>query len=96
MIRSFLSFTTIAVLLTACTDIGATQPPVLPEPAADTCAALNYGGLIGRDGTTLERVLIMRQVRVLRPDSMMTMDYRPERINFEIGETGLIDRIFCG
>lgn len=70
--------------------------PALPALAEDTCGANQHGALIGQDVSTLEQVLIMRQVRILRPGTAMTMDFRAERINFEIGRDERIKRIFCG
>ncbi|WP_185020828.1 I78 family peptidase inhibitor [Histidinibacterium lentulum] len=70
--------------------------PALPEPGADLCDAGSHVRLIGQDATALERVLLLGQVRVIRPGDAVTMDLRPERINFEIGEDGRIARIFCG
>jgi len=85
-----------SMFLSACQDVGTSKLPVLPDVAQDTCGGAQYGGLIGRDATVLEGVLILRQVRVLRPNSIMTMDYRAERLNFRVGEDGTLTRIFCG
>lgn len=75
-----------------------TAPPSGSYPTGldNTCDGERYGPLVGRDATALERVLIMGQVRVLRPGTIATQDYRPERINFEIGGTNRITRITCG
>lgn len=70
--------------------------PVLPSGPDDTCGAATHGALIGQDATALERVLIMRQVRVIRPGDMVTADYAPGRINFQIDDTNTIARITCG
>lgn len=67
-----------------------------PTGLDNTCDGERYGTLVGQDATALERVLIMGQVRVLRPGSIVTQDYRPERLNFEIGERNQIARITCG
>lgn len=86
--------------LTAC---GAISPspsvpvaPPLPDAANDSCGAIQYGALIGQDATALERVLILGQVRVIRPGTAVSMDFRPERINFAIGSGNRIMRIYCG
>jgi len=34
--------------------------------------------------------------RILPPNSMMTMDHNPERINVHVDETGLIENVKCG
>lgn len=70
--------------------------PPLPDPSGDSCGAAEYASLIGQPDTALERVLILRQVRVIRPGLAVTMDYRPDRINFEIDQAGKVQRISCG
>ncbi len=92
-------------VLTACLAIAACgmppEQPRLPEgpalPAAqdDTCNARAYAGLVGQDATALERVMILDQVRIIRPGTMVTMDFRPERINFQIDDRNQIERIYC-
>jgi len=69
--------------------------PTLPDAAADTCGAGGYGELIGQDATALERELIMRPVRVIRPGMAITMDFRQDRINFEIDAMNRIASIGC-
>lgn len=87
------------VFLSAC-EIGgistsAPRGPSLPPVAEDTCNANQYSSLIGQDVTALERVLLMDQVRVIRPDDAVTMDFRAERINFNIGSDNRIVSINC-
>lgn len=94
-----LSLVACLILLSACgMPPAATVPdgPVLPPAAEDSCGAGPYAGLIGQDATALERVLIMRQVRLIRPDQAVTMDFSAERINFWIGADNRIVRITCG
>lgn len=87
------------ILLTGCALMPTAEPPVgppVPAPANDTCGAGAHEALIGRDATALERVLILGQVRIIRPGQPVTMDYRAERINFNIGADETIVRITCG
>jgi ABC-type Fe3+-hydroxamate transport system substrate-binding protein len=35
-------------------------------------------------------------IRVFGPNDAVTMDYRPDRLNVELGEDRTITRIFCG
>jgi len=72
--------------------------PVLPppDPAEDTCQSRPFQSLLGQPATALERELILRPVRVIRPDMVVTADFRPDRLNFEVGESGDITRIYCG
>ncbi|KJZ18700.1 I78 family peptidase inhibitor [Loktanella sp. S4079] len=80
------------VLLAAC----APAAPTLPTVTEDSCNANTYSDLIGQDATALEKVLILGMVRVIRPDDMVTMDFRPERINFRIDDSEKISAIRCG
>jgi len=70
--------------------------PSVPVGAADTCGAAPYAALVGQRATALERVLIMRQVRILRPDTATTMDFVPVRINFVLSGDESITAIRCG
>ncbi len=69
--------------------------PALPAPNEDTCGAAAYANLIGQDATALETVLIMRPVRVIRPGTAITMDFRQDRLNFQIDGTNTIASIGC-
>lgn len=80
------------MLLAGCT---AAQAP-LPPQTEDTCGAAQFANLIGQNATALERTLLLGPVRVIRPDDLMTMDFRPDRVNFRIGEDETIQRIDCG
>lgn len=81
-----------------------TGPPatyaVIPDPAQDTCGAAPHAALVGQPATALERVLIMRQVRLIRPGTPVTEDVRPERINFHIATPPdapeILTAITCG
>lgn len=71
------------------------QPPApVPPEQADTCDGRRHAGLVGQPDTALERVLILGQVRVLRP-GMAPGPARPERLTFEIGPDARIARISC-
>ena len=85
-------------LIAGCGAAPAPLAPVDPVPvgAADTCGAAPYGYLIGQDATALERVLILRQVRVIRPNEPVTLEFVPVRINFNIGADETIRTITCG
>lgn len=82
------------VILAGCTGDLISDP--LPEIGEDTCNANQYSALIGQDVTALEKVLILGPVRLIRPNTAMTMDYVAQRINFEITKDEKIARITCG
>lgn len=70
-------------------------PPV-PAAADDTCGAGPHAGLVGQPATALERVLIMRPVRLIRPGTPVTEDFSAARINFHIDGFERISAISCG
>ncbi|MFO7804953.1 MAG: I78 family peptidase inhibitor [Paracoccaceae bacterium] len=72
------------------------QSGTYPTGVENSCDGERFGQLVGRDATALERVLIMGQVRIIRPGMVVAQDFRPERINFEIGTDERIARITCG
>jgi hypothetical protein len=90
----------VILLLAACdVAVGPNAPtPIgtgLPDAAEDTCNSNQYASLIGEDATALERILLLGQVRVIRPNQAITMDFRPERINFNVSSNNRITSIFC-
>ena len=80
------------IALAGCT---VAEPP-LPPQLEDTCGARGYAELIGQDATALERVLLLGAVRVIRPGDAVTMDFRPDRVNFKIDDTETIAGVDCG
>ncbi|SMY08345.1 I78 family peptidase inhibitor [Flavimaricola marinus] len=94
---SFAVFGLLALLAACAPGTAPTPPgPAIPAVEDDTCGAAPYARLIGQDATALERELIMRQVRVIRPGMVVTMDFSAQRINFEIDDNNRIARIYCG
>ena len=92
-----LRFASLALmLLAACVAEPAFRGPPVPEPAEDSCDARPHGGRIGEPAAALEKVLILGRVRVIRPDTPVTMDFVPERINFDLDGADVIRRIWCG
>lgn len=97
-------FLILPVFLAACTGgyvppegkIAANFAPAFPAPEDDTCGGGDYAALIGQSATELETVLIMKMVRIIRPGDFVTMDFRLDRLNFELDESDIIVRIFCG
>lgn len=71
-------------------------PPDVPSGTEDTCDAAPYANLIGQDATALEKVLILRPVRVIWPEDLVTGPEQPQRMNFNIAATGEIMDITCG
>lgn len=62
-----------------------------------TPTCVTYPEWTGQHVDTIDlSVLGDRPHRVLKPDSMMTMDYLPDRLNIKTDETGIIITTDCG
>ena len=88
----------LVVLLAACveeTPAPDAGQPVLPPAADDTCGANDYASLIG---TPLAAVTLPADLndRVIEPDSAVTMDFVPERLNIYLDDAGIITQLTCG
>lgn len=82
----------ILIALAGCTVAEAPLPPQLE----DTCGANDFADLIGQDAAVLEKTLLLGPVRVIRPGDAVTMDFRPDRVNFKIADDETIQTIDCG
>jgi hypothetical protein len=76
--------------LSACV---AAPPPPDPENA---CGAAGFQGLVGQSGQIARLLVLDQPVRVIPPNSAVTMDYRPERINFDLDAADRITAVRCG
>lgn len=61
----------------------------------DACGADDYRGLVGHPlaAVTLPADL---GARIIGPDTAVTMDFRPERLNIAVDGSGNIERVYCG
>ncbi|MEJ5975757.1 I78 family peptidase inhibitor [Novosphingobium sp. PS1R-30] len=78
---------------------GAERPPQV-EPVADACGAgklVEYLNLLPTDDTAARIRLTVGhdRIRTIRPGDAVTQDFRPDRLNVEIGEDGRIKRVYC-
>lgn len=71
------------------------QFPLPPAAEEDPCGASGYRDLVGQNfaAVTLPADL---NARIIGPDTAVTMDFQPERLNIYVGEDGLVDRVSCG
>ena len=63
---------------------------------ADTCGAAGFQGLVGQTGEIARMLVLEGPVRVIPPNSAVTMDFRPDRINFELDDEDRIAVVRCG
>lgn len=66
------------------------------DPDAMTCGADGLQELVGQPADAHDFKVDGRPLRILPPGSAMTMDHRPDRLNVDVDEDGLITRIWCG
>ena len=70
----------------------------LPEGECDAAPAQRYVGQKA-DSTVVQAELTAtkaKQVRVIKPDMMITMDFRGDRLNVRVDDDGKISAITCG
>jgi ABC-type amino acid transport substrate-binding protein len=93
--------------LAACTPAGdrpaaggdaAAQPPATAD---DSCGAGKVAGYLGQLPTTdaiaeIQKTVGHTRIRTIRPGDAVTMDYREDRLNIEIGDDGRIRLLRCG
>lgn len=65
------------------------------SPEETACGAAQMQALIGTP-VAAQDFSGQAAVRILPPGSMVTMDYRPDRLNVEHDADGVITRIACG
>lgn len=64
--------------------------------APQECGAAQYADRVGTPLSTFDVSQVKAPVRVLGPDSIMTMDYRSDRMNVYHSNKGVIEKIVCG
>lgn len=70
----------------------------VPPPSREvfTDAECDYEGWVGKPVDEAAAKETGRPYRILTPDSMMTMDHNPERINVVHDTDGKVTRVWCG
>lgn len=101
MTRSLCLIPTLA-LLAACATPPLADAPMPVEPGGgigdtpDSCGLAQAQAFIGQPPEAVNAALFTQPVRVIRPGDLVTMDFNPERLNFRVGEDGLIESVDCG
>lgn len=94
-------FLMVLPLLAACggtepVDTG--DPGPAPEPAPVDlafCDGEAFAGAVGQPVSGIQASL-PDKARVLEPDSIATQDYRIDRLNVFVDDSGIIQRLTCG
>jgi hypothetical protein len=71
-------------------------PPPAPDPAADTCNMAQYAALIGKPATDSGVPAASPTVRIIKPDTQVTMDFQATRLNIDVNSAGVITAVRCG
>lgn len=85
----------VALFLAAC-QVEEMDGPIIVDPGYDEfCPADEYSWMIGRNisAVTLPSDL---DDRLITPDTVVTRDYRPDRMNIMVDDDGLITDVNCG
>lgn len=69
------------------TDVGASK---------GTCPAEDFQYLKWQKQDVLDAVVLPRGTRIIGPNTVVTQDFRLDRLNFYIGNSGRIEVIRCG
>ena len=109
MLRKSAAMTALAaslLALSACTATGSdtvaetTPRPPAPPALEPNCGADQLGAYIGHPASDEVIAAITgwrggKPMRVLRPGQAVTMDFRPDRLNVQVGEDGKIKGFTC-
>jgi len=75
-------------LLPACQPMADDSPP-------DTCNLAAYRSLVGTPAAQAD-FSGLESLRIIPPNSPVTMDHRPDRLNVETDANDIIQRVYCG
>lgn len=97
MTRAVLALPALLLALAACESLPPSDGTGSGSGNPDTCNAERIGAeFVGMDASSVTAATFVAPVRVIRPGDMVTMDFNPERVNFEVGADGRIARVYCG
>lgn len=76
--------------------LAACQSSVPFEPVSDPCKSLQYLSTVGTKADDVSAGTFPEGTRIIRPGTAVTKDYRQERLNVHVNNSGRIERIDCG
>lgn len=68
----------------------------ISRPAPDTCQREAHRHLAGTDGAAIDQTSLPAGTRVICHNCSVTLDYRSERLNVELGPDGKVANLRCG
>ncbi len=66
------------------------------RPPPDTCQMAAHQSLVGTLGAGIDQSTLPAGSRVICHNCAVTMDYRAERLNIDLGADGKVVRLRCG
>ncbi|MEQ1492211.1 MAG: I78 family peptidase inhibitor [Terricaulis sp.] len=66
------------------------------RPPPDTCQMAANTHLVGTVGAEIDRTELPAGARVICHDCAVTMDYRADRLNVDLGADGKVTGLHCG
>lgn len=72
------------------------QRDAISRPEPDSCQMEAHRRLIGAEGAAIDRSTLPEGARVICHDCVVTMDYRADRLNIELGPDGRVASLRCG
>jgi hypothetical protein len=89
------------VVLAGCSTSGAAKDPVATEPVYTRCEAKGAEFSIGKTASPelLEQARTRagaQNARILKPNDMITLEYRSDRLNLNTDANLVITRVNCG
>ncbi|MGE0594792.1 MAG: I78 family peptidase inhibitor [Hyphomonadaceae bacterium] len=61
----------------------------------DTCGAARFAHLMGTLASEIDRSALPPRARILTPETMVTQDFSPERLNIMTGTDGRVSSMRC-
>lgn len=99
--RKVLALLTV-LALAACAQTTAPAPaePTAPQSAEeataqDICGASAFAYLVGAPASAIDHTTLPELVRIITPETMVTEDFRPERLNIMVGTDGNVGSLAC-
>ncbi len=72
------------------------QREALARPEPDTCQRAAHVPLIGTEGSAIEQSSLPAGTRIICHNCAVTLDYRADRLNLELGADGRVANVRCG
>jgi len=65
-------------------------------PITGTCGMEDVQHFVGRPRVSVPRTAVPENYRVVGPNSVVTMDYRPDRLTIRVDDNDMVESLACG